>query len=63
MFILTLLKASINSTRLRLQEKIIAVEWKNPHTTFHIDAGPISGGIKQVWTVPADEPNALLQKD
>jgi uncharacterized protein YcnI len=42
--------------------KIIAVEWKNPHTTFHIDAEPISGGIKQVWTVPADEPNALLQR-
>lgn len=42
--------------------KVIGVEWKNPHSILFIDAEPINGGIKKLWTVQADTPNALLRR-
>ena len=45
-----------------IKGKVIGVEWKNPHTILLIDANPNNGGIKKLWTVQADTPNALLRR-
>lgn len=42
--------------------KVIGIEWKNPHSILLIDADPINGGIKKLWTVQVDTPNALLRR-
>lgn len=42
--------------------KVIGVEWKNPHSALLIDADPINGGVKKLWSVQIDTPSALLRR-
>jgi hypothetical protein len=45
----------------RLQGKIVRLEWVNPHTWIHMEVTK-DGGAKEVWAVEGGTPNTLLRR-
>ncbi len=45
----------------RLQGKIVKLEWVNPHTWIHIDVVK-EDGTSEVWAVEGGTPNVLLRR-
>lgn len=46
---------------IRLQGKIVRLEWVNPHTWIHIEVA-IDDGEPEVWMVEGGTPNVLLRR-
>ena len=46
---------------IRLQGKVVKLEWINPHTWIHIEIAK-PGGVKEVWMVEGGTPNVLLRR-
>ena len=46
---------------IRLQGKVVKLEWVNPHTWIHIEVGK-PGGVKEVWMIEGGTPNTLLRR-
>ena len=46
---------------LRLQGKVVKLEWVNPHTWVHIEI-TTKAGAKEVWMVEGGTPNTLLRR-
>jgi hypothetical protein len=46
---------------IRLQGKVVKVEWVNPHTWIHIEVAK-PDGTKEVWMVEGGTPNTLLRR-
>jgi hypothetical protein len=46
---------------LRLQGKVVRLEWVNPHTWIHIEV-TTKAGTKEVWMVEGGTPNTLLRR-
>jgi hypothetical protein len=46
---------------IRLQGKVVKVEWVNPHTWIHIETVK-PDGTKEVWMVEGGTPNTLLRR-
>ena len=46
---------------IRLQGKIVRVEWVNPHSWIHIEV-PGEDGNMEVWMVEGGTPNVLLRR-
>lgn len=46
---------------IRLQGKIVRVEWVNPHSWIHMDV-PKDDGTSEVWAVEGGTPNVLLRR-
>ena len=46
---------------IRLQGKVVKVEWVNPHAWIHIEVGK-PDGTKEVWMVEGGTPNTLLRR-
>jgi Family of unknown function (DUF6152) len=46
---------------IRLQGKVVKVEWVNPHTWIHIEIAK-PDGTKEVWMVEGGTPNTLLRR-
>ena len=46
---------------IRLQGKVVRLEWVNPHTWIHIEV-PKPDGTKEVWMVEGGTPNTLLRR-
>ena len=46
---------------IRLQGKVVKLEWVNPHTWIHIEIKKPDGG-KEVWMVEGGTPNTLLRR-
>ena len=46
---------------IRLQGKVVKVEWVNPHTWIHIEVVK-PDGAKEVWMVEGGTPNTLLRR-
>jgi hypothetical protein len=46
---------------LRLQGKIVRLEWVNPHTWIHMEITK-DDGTKEVWAVEGGTPNTLLRR-
>ena len=46
---------------IRLQGKIVKLEWVNPHAWIHIEVAK-PDGIKEVWMVEGGTPNTLLRR-
>jgi hypothetical protein len=44
----------------RLQGKIVRLEWVNPHTWIHMEI--TKDGAKEVWAVEGGTPNTLLRR-
>ena len=45
---------------IRLQGKIVRLEWVNPHTWIHIET--VKDGQTEVWMVEGGTPNTLLRR-
>jgi len=45
----------------RLQGKIVKVEWVNPHAWIHVEIQK-PGGVSEVWMVEGGTPNTLLRR-
>ena len=45
---------------IRLQGKVVRLEWVNPHTWIHIEV--IKDGKPEVWMVEGGTPNTLLRR-
>ena len=45
----------------RLQGKIVKLEWVNPHTWIHVEV-PVEGAEPEVWMVEGGTPNVLLRR-
>jgi hypothetical protein len=45
---------------IRLQGKVVKVEWVNPHTWIHIEIA--KGSAREVWMVEGGTPNTLLRR-
>jgi len=45
---------------IRLQGKIVRLEWVNPHTWIHIET--VKDGQPEVWMVEGGTPNTLLRR-
>jgi len=45
---------------IRLQGKIVKLEWVNPHTWIHIDV--VKEGATETWAVEGGTPNVLLRR-
>lgn len=45
----------------RLQGKIVKLEWVNPHSWIHLEV-PAQGGGTEVWMVEGGTPNVLLRR-
>lgn len=45
----------------RLQGKVVKLEWVNPHAWIHIEVGK-PDGTKEVWMVEGGTPNTLLRR-
>lgn len=45
---------------IRIQGKIVRVEWVNPHTWIHIDI--VKDGKTETWMVEGGTPNTLLRR-
>lgn len=46
---------------IRLQGKVVKLEWVNPHTWIHIEVAK-PDGTKEVWAVEGGTPNTLLRR-
>jgi hypothetical protein len=46
---------------IRLQGRIVRLEWVNPHSWIHIDV-PQADGTSEVWMVEGGTPNVLLRR-
>lgn len=46
---------------IRLQGKVVKLEWVNPHTWIHIEIKK-PDGTKEVWMVEGGTPNTLLRR-
>jgi hypothetical protein len=46
---------------IRLQGKVVKVEWVNPHTWIHIDVKK-PDGTSEVWMIEGGTPNTLLRR-
>ena len=46
---------------IRLQGKVVRIEWVNPHTWIHIEITK-PDGTKEVWMVEGGTPNTLLRR-
>jgi hypothetical protein len=46
---------------IRLQGKVVKLEWVNPHTWIHIEVTK-PDGTKEVWMVEGGTPNTLLRR-
>ena len=46
---------------LRLQGKVVKLEWVNPHTWIHIEV-VTKAGAREVWMVEGGTPNTLLRR-
>jgi hypothetical protein len=46
---------------IRIQGKIVKVEWVNPHAWLHIETKPASGAA-EVWMVEGGTPNTLTRR-
>ena len=46
---------------LRLQGKVVKLEWVNPHTWIHMEI-TTQAGVKEVWMVEGGTPNTLLRR-
>ena len=46
---------------IRLQGKVVKLEWVNPHAWIHIEVAK-PDGIKEVWMVEGGTPNTLLRR-
>jgi hypothetical protein len=46
---------------LRLQGKIVRLEWVNPHTWIHMEVTK-EDGTKEVWAIEGGTPNTLLRR-
>jgi len=45
---------------IRLQGKVVRLEWVNPHTWIHIET--IKDGKPEIWMVEGGTPNTLLRR-
>ena len=45
---------------IRLQGKVVRLEWVNPHTWIHIDV--VRDGKSEIWMVEGGTPNTLLRR-
>ena len=45
---------------IRLQGKVVKLEWVNPHTWIHLEV--VRDGKKEVWMVEGGTPNTLLRR-
>ena len=45
---------------IRLQGKVVRLEWVNPHTWIHIEA--VREGKPEVWMIEGGTPNTLLRR-
>jgi len=45
----------------RLQGRIVRLEWVNPHTWIHMEVTK-DGGTREVWAVEGGTPNTLLRR-
>ena len=45
----------------RLQGKIVRLEWVNPHTWIHMEVTK-EDGAKEVWAIEGGTPNTLLRR-
>ena len=48
------------SAPIRLQGKVVRLEWVNPHTWIHIET--IKDGKPEIWMVEGGTPNTLLRR-
>ena len=46
---------------IRLQGKVVTLEWVNPHTWIHLEIAKPDGS-KEVWMVEGGTPNTLLRR-
>ena len=46
---------------LRLQGKVVKLEWVNPHTWIHIEVST-KAGTKEEWMIEGGTPNTLLRR-
>lgn len=46
---------------IRLQGKVVKLEWVNPHAWIHIEVAK-PDGVKEVWMVEGGTPNTLLRR-
>ena len=46
---------------IRLQGKIVKLEWVNPHAWIHVEVEK-PGGVREVWMVEGGTPNTLLRR-
>ena len=46
---------------IRLQGKVVKLEWVNPHAWIHIEVVQ-PNGVKEVWMVEGGTPNTLLRR-
>jgi hypothetical protein len=46
---------------IRLQGKVVKVEWVNPHTWIHIDVKK-PDGTSEIWMIEGGTPNTLLRR-
>ncbi len=46
---------------IRLQGKVVKLEWVNPHAWIHIEIAK-PDGVKEVWMVEGGTPNTLLRR-
>lgn len=46
---------------LRLQGKVVKLEWVNPHAWIHVEI-TTKVGVKEVWMVEGGTPNTLLRR-
>ena len=47
---------------IKLQGKVVKLEWVNPHTWIHIEIEKEEDGTKEVWAVEGGTPNVLLRR-
>lgn len=45
---------------IRLQGKVVRLEWVNPHTWIHIET--VKDGTPEVWMIEGGTPNTLLRR-
>ncbi len=46
---------------IRLQGKVVKLEWVNPHSWIHVEV-PKKGGGTEVWMIEGGTPNTLLRR-
>ena len=48
------------NAHIRLQGKVVRLEWVNPHTWIHVEA--VKDGKPEVWMIEGGTPNTLLRR-